>query len=77
MNKRFTYIYKCINIILINFMTATISFVLNIAGDLPDLQAPPQPCSIKNKTDSDNTELGNNDNNNNNNNNNKNNFNGK
>ena len=57
MNKRFTYIYKSINIILINFMTATISFVLNIAGDLPDLQAPPQPCSIKNKTDSDNIEL--------------------
>ena len=41
-----------------------------IAGDLPDLQAPPQPCSIKNKTDSDNTGLDNNDNNNNNNNNN-------
>ena len=57
MNKRFTYIYKCINIILINFMTATISFVLNVAGDLPDLQAPPQPCSIKNKTDKDKIEL--------------------
>ena len=38
-------------------MTATISFVLNVAGDLPDLQAPPQPCSIKNKADSDNIEL--------------------
>ena len=62
-------IYKCI-INLINSVTATISFVLNVAGDLPDLQAPPQPCSIKNKTDSDNTELDNNDNNNNNNNNN-------
>ena len=43
-------IYKCI-INLINFVTATISFVPNVAGDLPDLQAPPQPCSIKNKTD--------------------------
>ena len=64
-------IYKCI-INLINFVTATISFVLNVAGDLADLQAPPQPCSIKKKTDSDNTELDNNDNNNNNNNNNNN-----
>ena len=75
-------IYKCI-INLINFVTATISFVLNVAGDLPDLQAPPKPCFIKNKTYSDNTELDNNDNNNNNhnnhhhNNNNKNNFNAK
>ena len=67
-------IYKCI-INLINFVTATISFVLNVNGDLPDLQVPPQPCSIKNKTDSDNRELNNNDNNNNNNN--KNNFNKK
>ena len=68
-------IYKCI-INLINFVIPTISFVLNVAGDLPVLQAPPQPCSIKNKTDGDNTELDNNDNNNNNNNNNnnKNNF---
>ena len=41
-------IYKCI-INLINFLTATISFVPNVAGDLPDLQAPPQPCSIKTK----------------------------
>ena len=32
-------IYKCIIINLINFLTATISFVLNIAGNLPDLQA--------------------------------------
>ena len=31
-------------------------FILNVAGDLPDLQAPPRPCSIKNKTDSDNIE---------------------
>ena len=50
-------------------MTFTISFVLNVAGDLPDLQAPPQPCSIKNRRDSDNIELDNNDNSNNNNNN--------
>ena len=62
-------IYKCI-INLINSVTATISFVSNVAGDLPDLRAPPQPCSIKNKTDSDNTGLDNNDNNNNDNNNN-------
>ena len=34
----------------------TISFLLNVAGYLPDLQALPQPCSIKNETDSDNTE---------------------
>ena len=66
--------YKCIIIILVNFVIATISFVLNVAGDLPQLQAPPQPCSIKNKTDSDNIEL---EHNNNNNNNNKNNFNTK
>ena len=32
-------IYKCIIINLINFVTATISFVLNVARDLPDLQA--------------------------------------
>ena len=70
-------IYKCI-INLINSVTATISFVSNVAGDLSDLQAPPHPCSIKNKTDSDNTGLDNNDNNNNdNNNNNKDNFNAK
>ena len=58
----------------------TISFIFNVAGDLPDLQAPPQPCSIKNKTDSDNIEPNDNNdnnNNNNNNNNNKNNFNTK
>ena len=55
--------YKCIIIILINFVIATISFVLNVAGDLPQLQAPPQPCSIKNKTDSDNIELEHNNNN--------------
>ena len=57
--------YKCIIINLINFVTTTISFVLNVARDLSDLQAPPQPCSIK--TDRDNIELNNNDNNNNNN----------
>ena len=45
-------------------MTATISFFLNVGGDFPDLQAPPQLCSIKKKTDSDNMELDNNDNNN-------------
>ena len=64
-------IYKCSIINLINFVTATIFFVLNVAGDLSDLQTPAQPCSIKNKTDSDNIELDNNDDNNNNNNNNK------
>ena len=47
-------------------MTTTISFVLNVAGDLPDLQVPPQPCSIKSETDSDNIELDNNNNDNNN-----------
>ena len=56
------YIYKSIIIILINFVIATISSVLNVAGDLPDLQGPPQSCSIKNKTDSDNIELDNNNN---------------
>ena len=60
-------IYKCVIINLINFMSATISFVLNVARDLPDPQVPPQPCSIKNKTDSDNIELDNNDNKSNNN----------
>ena len=45
-------------------------FFFNIAGELPDLQALPQPCSIKNNADSDSMELNNNDNNNNNNNNN-------
>ena len=59
------HIYKCIMIILINFVIATISFVLNVAGDLPDLQAPPQPCSIKKKTDTDNIDLDDNNNNNN------------
>ena len=42
----------------------TISFILNVAGDLPDLQAPSQPCSIKNETDSDNIEPDDNNNNN-------------
>ena len=46
-----------------NFVIAAISSILNVAGDLPDLQAPPQPCYIKNKTDSDNIGLGNNNNN--------------
>ena len=49
----------------------TISFILNVARDLPDPQAPPQPCSIKNETDSDNIEPDDNNNNN------KNNFNTK
>ena len=31
----------------------TISFILNVARDLTDLQTPPQACSIKNETDSD------------------------
>ena len=66
----YIYIYNCIIIILINFVIATISFILNVAGDLPDFQAPPQPCSIKNKTDSDNIEPDDNNNNNNNKNNN-------
>ena len=56
----YIYIYECI---IINIVTGTISSVLNVTGDFPDLQAPPQPCSIKNKTDSDNIELVNNDNN--------------
>ena len=46
-----------------NFVTATISFILNVAGDLPDFQVPPQPCSIKNKIDSGNIEPDNNNNN--------------
>ena len=46
----------------------TISFILNLSRDLADLQTPPQPCFIKNKTDSDNIEIDNNNNNNNNNN---------
>ena len=65
-------------------MIATICFILNVPRDLPDLQALPQPYSIKNKTDSGNIEPDNNNNNNNNNNhnnninnNNKNNFNTK
>ena len=58
----YTNIYKCIIINLINFVTATIFFVLNVARDLPELQAPPQPCSIKNKTDSENVELDNDNN---------------
>ena len=58
----YVYIYKCIIIILINFVSATISFILDFARDLPDLQAPPQPCSIKNKTDSGNIEIDNSNN---------------
>ena len=54
-------------------MTATISFALNVARDLPDLKDPPQPCSIKSKTESDSIEFDNNDDDDNNNNNNNNN----
>ena len=71
------HIYKYIIIILINFVTATVSFVLIVAGDLPDPQALPQPCFIKSKTDSDRIELDNNNKNNNNNDNNNNNNNNK
>ena len=56
------YIYNCIIVILFKFVTATNSFVLNVAGDLPDLQAPPQPSSIRNKNDRDRTELDHNNN---------------
>ena len=52
----YIYICICIIIILISFVIATILFILNVVGDLPDLQTLPQPCSIKNKTDSDNIE---------------------
>ena len=31
--------------------------MLNVAGDLPDLKALPQPCSIKNKINCDNIEI--------------------
>ena len=74
MNKQKMYIniYKCIIINLMTFVTATISFALNVTRDLPDhfCGARLQPCSIKNKTNTDNIELDNNDNHNNNNNNN-------
>ena len=43
-------IYKCIIINLINFETATIYFVLKVAGDLPDLQAPPPDSLAPSKT---------------------------
>ena len=36
----YIFIYKYSIIIIINFVTATILFVLNVAGDLLDLQAP-------------------------------------
>ena len=42
-----------------------LSYILNVVRDLPDLQAPPQLCSIENKTNSDNIEIDNNNNNNN------------
>ena len=47
------------------FANATVYFILNVTGDLPDLQAPPHPSFIKNKIDSDNIELDNNNKNNN------------
>ena len=53
----YIYVYKDIIIIPINFVTAAISLFLNVAGDLVDLQSPPQSCSIKSKTDSDNIEI--------------------
>ena len=70
----YIYIYIYINVLssFINFVIATISFVLNVTGDLLDLQTLPQPCNIKNKADCDSMELDDNDNNNN-----KNNFNTK
>ena len=45
------------------FANATVYFVLNVTGDLPDLQAPPHPSFIKNRIDSDNIETDNNNNN--------------
>ena len=60
-----------------DIMSAIISFILNLAGDLPDLQGLPQPCSIKNKTDGDNIEIDNNNSNVSNNGDNKNNINNK
>ena len=51
------YISKYVTTILINFVSVTISFTLNITIDFPDLLGPPQPCSIKNKKDSENIKL--------------------
>ena len=45
------------------FANTTVYFVLNVTGDLPDLQAPPHPSFIKNRIDSDNIETDNNNNN--------------
>ena len=45
------------------FANATVYFVLNVTGDLPDLQAPPHPSFIKNRIDSDNIETDTNNNN--------------
>ena len=45
------------------FANATVYFVLNVTGDLPDLQAQPHPSFIKNRIDSDNIETDNNNNN--------------
>ena len=41
---------------MIIIVIVTISFILNVTGDFPDLHALPQPCSLKNKTDSDKIE---------------------
>ena len=54
---------------MIIIVIVTISFILNVTGDFPDLQALPQPCSLKNKTDSDKIEPDDTNNHNNNNNN--------
>ena len=48
-----------------NFWSAIISFLLNVTGDLSDLQAPPQFYSVKIETDSDNIEIDKNNKNNN------------
>ena len=48
---------------MLKFANATVYFVLNVTGDLPDLQAPPHPSFIKNRIDSDNIETDNNNNN--------------
>ena len=52
------YICICIIIIiLINFVNAAVSFIVNITGDLSDLQVPPQSYSVKIETGTDNREI--------------------
>ena len=52
------YICICIIIIiLINFVNATVSFIVNITGDLSDLQAPPQSYSVKIETGTESREI--------------------